>query len=298
MWECRKLNGQTIIPIFYKISPSDVRRMAGDFGEAFNLHEIENVDSSTLKKWREVLRETADLSGYSGNLYEGYEGQLVEEVVLRVARILRDDGLVVTDKLVGIELHVEEMMRKLGVAHGKGRATEVRGEDVRVIGICGVPGVGKTTLAKVVFNKMRDMFDACSFLPGISSKGVQFSRRMLIADLHMEKHVLESSGDRIEEIASLCRNAKVLIVLDDVNEEDQIKALAGELTWFGPKSRIIVTTNKRRVLSAFDVGADDLGTVETHEVEPRSDDHALQLFRNHYFQGDAPEDVSECGSLS
>ncbi|KAF7851714.1 hypothetical protein BT93_L3027 [Corymbia citriodora subsp. variegata] len=146
---------------------------------------------------------------------------------------------------------------------------------------------------------MHDMFDVCGFLPGISSKGVQFSRSMLIADLHIEKHApLESSGDRIEEIASLCRNAKVLIVLDDVNEEEQIKALVGELTWFGPKSRIIVTTNKRRVLSAFDVGADDLGTVETHEVEPRSDDHALQLFRNHYFQGDAPEDVSEYGSLS
>ncbi|XP_039167824.1 TMV resistance protein N-like [Eucalyptus grandis] len=191
------------------------------------------------------------------------------------------------------------MMRKLGVAHSEGRASEVRGEDIRVVGICGVPGVGKTTLAKVVFDKTHDLFDACSFLPGIDLKEFQLSRRMLIADLQMQKPApLESSDEGIEEMANLCRNAKVLIVLDDVDEDEQIQELAGNLTWFGPGSRIIVTTRKREVLNAFEVGAVDGQTVEEYKLEPMRDDHALQLFREHAFKGAAPEGVSKYDSLS
>lgn len=39
-------------------------------------------------------------------------------------------------------------------------------------------------------------------------------------------------------------------MLDGVDKEEQIKALAGKLTEFGPGSRIIMATNKRNVLKA------------------------------------------------
>ncbi|XP_048131582.1 TMV resistance protein N-like [Rhodamnia argentea] len=299
MWECRESNEQTIIPIFYDISPSDVRNQAGDFGEAFSLRKTRGADSENIETWRQVLRQIGGLRGHSANLYKGYEAQLAEEVALSVARKLRDDGLAVTDKLVGIDHHVEEMMRKLDVASSEGQATEVRGADVRVVGICGEPGVGKTTLAKVVFKEMHKLFEASSFLECIASKEVRFSQQMLIADLQKLEHVpLESSDEGTEKIASLFGNRKVLIVLDDLDEDEQINALAKKLTWFGPGSRIIVTTNTREVLSAFDVGADDHGRVEEHEVEPMSDEHALQLFCEHAFQAPAIPDVPEYYGLS
>ncbi|XP_056173944.1 TMV resistance protein N-like [Syzygium oleosum] len=298
MWECRKTNGQIIFPIFYDVSPMDVRHQAGDFGKPFALHHIDRVDSNTIDTWREVLRQIGRLRGFSPRDLNGHEGELVKRVVAHVAQLLKRDDQVVTDKLVGIDRHVQGMMRKLGVAYSEGQAVEVRGEEVRVVGIWGAPGVGKTTLAKVVFNKMRKLFDASCFLEDISLEGVPFSRRLLIADLQKQKPApLECSREGIEEIASLCRNVKVLIVLDDVDEDEQIRALAGKLTWFGPGSRIIVTTDKRNVLNAFDIGAFDRGTVKDYKVEPMSDDHALQLFRKHAFEGDAPEGVSEYDSL-
>ncbi|KAL3739028.1 hypothetical protein ACJRO7_020428 [Eucalyptus globulus] len=299
MWECRKTNGQIFFPIFYDVSPSDVRHQAGDFGSSFNIHEIDRVDSNTIETWKEVLRQIGRLRGFSPRDLNGHEGELVKRVVAHVAQLLKREDQVVTDKLVGIDLHVQEMMRKLDVACGEGQALEVRGGEARVVGIWGVPGVGKTTLAKVVFNKMRKSFDASSFLEGISLEGVPFSRRLLITDLLKQKSAsLESSSEGIEEIASLCRNAKVLIVLDDVDEDEQIRALAGKLTWFGPGSRIIVTTNKREILNAFDVGAVDGQTVEVYKLEPMRDHGALRLFLEHAFEGKTPEGVSEYDSLS
>ncbi|KAF8035620.1 hypothetical protein BT93_C1608 [Corymbia citriodora subsp. variegata] len=295
MWECRISNGQTIIPIFYDISPSDVKHQAGHFETSFRQHEKHKVNLNTIKTWKEILRQIGELTGYHlENVNGGHESQLVKEVLKRVRQVLKKDDQVVTDKLVGIDLHVQEMMTKLGVVYNDGRVIEVCGQDVRVVGICGMPGVGKTTLAKVVFNKMHMLFDECSFLEGINSKGVVFSQEMLIADLQKEKPApLKSSDEGIKKIASLFSRMKILIVLDDVHEVEQTKALAGKISWFGPGSRIIVTTNTRNVLDGFNDGP-----AEEYKIEPMRYHHALQLFRKHAFQGNDPQDVSEYESLS
>ena len=41
-----KENGQTIIPIFYHVGPSDVRKQTGSFQEAFVNHEKENEEET------------------------------------------------------------------------------------------------------------------------------------------------------------------------------------------------------------------------------------------------------------
>lgn len=65
MWECRKLNGQTIIPVFYDISPFNVKRQAGDFGTSFEKHEQDGVSRDSIKKWKKVLRKIGELSGFN-----------------------------------------------------------------------------------------------------------------------------------------------------------------------------------------------------------------------------------------
>ncbi|KAF8017447.1 hypothetical protein BT93_H2581 [Corymbia citriodora subsp. variegata] len=301
MWECRQSYGQIIIPIFYDVSPHAVKHQTGDFATSFEKHEKDDkVDSNTIQKWKEVLQQVGGLTGYEREKINGRRvTDLLDEVVTRVWQALRKDDQVVTDKLVGIDLHVQEMMTKLGVVYSHGQAMKVCGEDVRVVGICGMPGVGKTTLAKVVFNKIHKLFDECSFLNGVNSEEVQISQQLLIADLQKGKpEPVRSSGKGIKKIKSLFNNMKVLIVLDDVREVEQIEALVGDLTCFGPGSRIIVTTHRRDVLNVLDFGEDKNRAAKEYEVKPMEHQDALQLFRKHVFQGDAPQDVSECDSLS
>lgn len=52
MWECKIFAEQTIIPIFYNISPNDVKRQAGDFATSFDHHE-RGEDAETIKKMEE-----------------------------------------------------------------------------------------------------------------------------------------------------------------------------------------------------------------------------------------------------
>ena len=66
MWECRKSNGQTIIPIFYDVSPSDVKHQT-----SFHQHEKDGVNSNTIKTWEEVLRQIGRLSGYHREIVNG-----------------------------------------------------------------------------------------------------------------------------------------------------------------------------------------------------------------------------------
>ncbi|XP_031382879.1 TMV resistance protein N-like isoform X1 [Punica granatum] len=73
----------------------------------------------------------------------------------------------------------------------------------------------------------------------------------------------------------------VLILLDDVDHINQIKALAADVGWFGRGSRIIITTREKGVLDQFKVQ-------DLYEVALLEKGHALQLFCMHAFRDKSP----------
>ena len=63
--ECKNTLGQIVIPIFYDVDPSDVRKQTGSYTKAFAVHEERSdADIKMIKRWREALSEAADLSGW------------------------------------------------------------------------------------------------------------------------------------------------------------------------------------------------------------------------------------------
>ncbi|XP_039162815.1 disease resistance protein RPV1-like [Eucalyptus grandis] len=162
-------------------------------------------------------------------------------------------------------------------------------------------GVGKTTLAKVVFNQLSSSFQGCSFLGDIRES----SRRNGL--VHLQKQLLSEfldsrftdnicdTDDGINKIKRILCNKKVLIILDDVDEKEQLKSLADKDNWFGSGSRIIITTRNKSLIM---IEGEEIGegptkksaNVSTYEVRELEFDHALKLFSRHAFRRDFPLD--------
>ena len=63
---CMKVKGMTVLPVFYNMDPSDIRKQKGTFAQAFVEHEeyfMENMKK--VQKWRDALKEVANIAGWT-----------------------------------------------------------------------------------------------------------------------------------------------------------------------------------------------------------------------------------------
>ena len=181
---------------------------------------------------------------------------------------LSDDS----EHLVGIDSHVKEMMNLFSTMS----------DNVRFIGIWGMPGIGKTTLALAIYNRIRHQFEASSFIYDIREKDEKNGREHLQKQLLYETlRVKEDIWDPrigINVIKKRLLNKKVLIVLDDVDKDEQLEALAGKPDWFGLGSMIIITSRDKHLLKRHHLGT------TIHKVHGLDNDEALELFSWYVFK--------------
>ncbi|RVW88918.1 TMV resistance protein N [Vitis vinifera] len=177
--------------------------------------------------------------------------------------------------LVGFNSRLEEMSSLLCM----------ESNDVRMIGIHGIAGIGKTTLAKVIYNEIAHQFEGASFLSNVAEhRGSLKLQRQLLADILGEKIARISNIDEgISLIKKTLCSRKVLIILDDVSALTQLEFFAGSHQWFGSGSRIIITTRNKHLLDVH--GVDVL-----YDVEKLNSEEALQLFSGYAFRADLPRD--------
>ncbi|XP_059667697.1 disease resistance protein L6-like isoform X2 [Cornus florida] len=278
MWECRTSMGQIILPIFFDVEPSDVRHQTGTYKKAFNEHQ-RHFDGDTVRGWREALKGVGALKGWDLNKETGgHQGKLVKMVVSKVLLELKKNYMVVTDRLVAIDHHIEEVSRLL----------DFHSSDVRIVGIHGMGGLGKTTIAKVIYNKLSKSFEHCSFLADV--REISQQKGLVNLQIQLNSKILKRKGldiDTVNDGHQMTKDTvfgkKVLIVLDDVAESSQFEMLVGERDWYGSGSRFIVTTRNKKVLDDLKVD----GAYEPPTMEPY---YSLQLFSKHAFREDFPPD--------
>ncbi|PRQ55269.1 putative winged helix-turn-helix DNA-binding domain-containing protein [Rosa chinensis] len=146
---------------------------------------------------------------------------------------------------------------------------------VRFIGIHGMRGIGKTTLARAIHDQICQDFDRTCFLSNVremsKNNGLVSLQEKLLSRILMAK--IENIDDEYTGAAMierrLCRR-KVLVMIDDVDQLTQLEKVAGSRNWFGLGSRIIITTTDVQLLKAHDVDA-------TYKVNGLNCDEALQL---------------------
>jgi len=186
---------------------------------------------------------------------------------------------IVSDGLFGIESRVEEMMNSyLGIGV----------DDVRFVGICGMGGIGKTTLARAVYEKIACQFDANCFLANVREEAekhglVALQKQLLSSTIQTKSNNIMNDNSVANAISNRLRCKKVLIIVDDVDQPEQLRALVKQGCWFGGGSRIIVTTSNKRLLIEHDVAEDGI-----YEAKELNGDEALQLFCRKAFKEDSP----------
>ncbi|KAF7851305.1 hypothetical protein BT93_L4133 [Corymbia citriodora subsp. variegata] len=266
--ECKEQSGLIVFPVFYKVEPREVRRGRKSYGRAMaKLESKFGKDSEKVKRWKKALFEAGSLSGYEANLIQC----IVKELLIRLDRT----PLHVAKYPVGIDPRVEELI-------SLSQKESVDDDDVLMIGLWGLGGIGKTTIAKALFNAIERQFHGCSFLAQVretskSSNGLVALQKTLLSEILSQRDLTVNCIDRgINLIRERLCCRKVLLVLDDVDQSNQLNALAGEGNWFGKGSRIIITSRDKHLLTCHSKHF-------VYEVHTLEFNEALDLFCRHAF---------------
>jgi hypothetical protein len=65
--KCRERYGRDVIPVFYKVDPSDVRHQRQSYAEAFVKHQQRFKDDQ-MDEWKAALTQVASLSGWDSQV--------------------------------------------------------------------------------------------------------------------------------------------------------------------------------------------------------------------------------------
>ncbi|KAK3438006.1 hypothetical protein EUGRSUZ_C02649 [Eucalyptus grandis] len=84
MWECSKSRKHTIIPIFYDVSPSDVKDQDGVFIRSIDQLATKGAKAFTITYWKKVLGKIGDIRGYERTNVKGNIAAFMERKVLIV----------------------------------------------------------------------------------------------------------------------------------------------------------------------------------------------------------------------
>uniref|UniRef100_A0A0E0MIB5 Uncharacterized protein n=1 Tax=Oryza punctata TaxID=4537 RepID=A0A0E0MIB5_ORYPU len=226
---------------------------------------------------RKIANEIKDLKDRVKEVAERRDRYKVESIFASYAHAIAtiDPRLTALFKkvteLVGINGARDMLIRRLSKGAG---AFE---EKLKIVSIVGVGGLGKTTLAKAVYDilELGDQFDCCAFVPvGQNPDMKRFFKDILLElDKHKYMHItavtLMDERQLINELLEFLDRKRYLIVIDDIWETSTWDLIKNAFPDSNCGSRIITTTRIAKV-------AEEIGDI--YNIQPLSDDNAEKLF--------------------
>ncbi|KAL3565760.1 hypothetical protein D5086_033806, partial [Populus alba] len=197
------------------------------------------------------------------------ESEFIEKIVGDVLKKLHAMSSSQTMKgLFGIDVRVSKAESLLSM----------ESPDVLIVGIRGMAGIGKTTIAQALCNKVHSRFEGiffANFRKELETGSMaDLQRRFLSQLLGQEIMSMGFLSFRDSFTRERLRRKKVFIVLDDVDDlmplEEWKDLLDGRHSSFGSGSKILITSRDKQVLKNV--------VDKTYEVEGLNYEEAIQLF--------------------
>ncbi|CAF1710480.1 unnamed protein product [Brassica napus] len=278
-----------VIPIFYKVDTNDVKDLNGVFGNKF-WELARTCKGEKFDKWRDALGVVSRKFGFT--LTEtSKESESIIQIVKAVTKELtlnsttRERVIPIDNPGAGDEETAESAsdsaLPSFGIETRLNQLEEMLNsyaDRTLKLGLVGMPGIGKTTLTKILYEKREGKFVRHAFLVDVRelSKSGRMNGRYLAKELLRKEYVDEVVDSMQAESLKihLLRN-KSLVILDDVTNKKQIEVLLGNGDWIKEGSLIIITTSDRSVIE----GEVD----EIYEVLRLSGRDSLQCFSHYAF---------------
>ncbi|VAI70344.1 unnamed protein product [Triticum turgidum subsp. durum] len=247
------------------------------FGNGKALHQI----SSAIKEAQDLATELVGLrKKYELDMFSSTKGATIDP---RVLALQKDVG-----ELVGLDRTRDELIKTLICEDGSSK------EHLKTISIVGVGGLGKTTLTKAVFEKIKAQFDCAAFVPVGQNPDIRKIFKDLLYGLDKKKFkdIHNTTRDEkilMEEISEFLVDKRYLIVIDDIWEEETWRFINCALWKNKLHSRVITTTRNVSVSEACLSSSDDM----IHKMKPLSDEDSRILFHRRVFQSEekCPKDL-------
>ncbi|KFK28601.1 hypothetical protein AALP_AA7G018700 [Arabis alpina] len=232
-----------VVPVFYGLTKSALRKQC--------LKLKKTYPKDRVADWRRALLEIADLPGHASSL-DRSDSELVEEIVANVRQKLdRTSKIGVYSRLKKIE----NLLCK-------------QPWGIRSLGIWGMGGIGKTTLANAAFEQLLSGtdFEASCFIKDFDNA---FQEKGVYGLL--EEHLGKKLGLSGHVTRESLRDKRILLVLNDVDKLHGATTFLRSFGLLGSGSLIIITSRDKQLLVQCRVN-------EIYEVQGLNDDEALQLF--------------------
>ena len=188
------------------------------------------------------------------------------------------------EHLFGVDSAIEEIYQKL----------QMESNEVRAIGICGMGGIGKTTIAKAFYNTYSNEFNISCFIENVKRKSqgadplLWLLEQLLVKLLRKNDFKVTDVGCGIRLLKEILFFNKALIVLDDLGQSIPSELQIKLCNLASPGSRIIFTTRDTYLLNQL---KEDVPELDIYMVNILGDNDSLELFSHYAFRKSMPPEI-------